>query len=84
MKITQRFCKNETMFIQAVNAIVVDGFDVFSICQSIDGVWHAWIRISDDSANARLDAAMRRGIDAFEKAERAIEREKGKRAASGA
>lgn len=76
MKITQRFCKGEIRFVNMVNCIVEDGFDVFSICQSLDGTWHAWIRISDDSQQVPLDVAMCRGFDEFHKAERAIEHQK--------
>lgn len=76
MKVTQRFCKNEVQFVHMVDAVVADGFDVFSVCQSLDGVWHAWIRISDDGQKQRLDAAVNRGFDSFRKVERAIERAK--------
>jgi hypothetical protein len=76
MKITQRFCKNEIQFVNMVDAIVADGFDVFSICQSLDGTWHAWIRISDEGQQEPLDVAMRRGFDEFHKVERSIEHQK--------
>ena len=72
MHVTQRFCKDEILFIHMLDAIVVDGFDVFSVCQSLDGGWHAWIRVETDGRDARLDAAVRRGFDAGAKAQRAI------------
>jgi hypothetical protein len=73
--ITQRFCHNEIQFIHLVNAIAADGFEIFSICQSLDGRWHAWIRTSEEYVQA-LDEAVKRGLDAHLQAERASARQK--------
>jgi hypothetical protein len=76
MHITQRFCKGEILFVYMVDAIAAAGFDVFSICQSTDGVWHAWIRVETLERDPRLEAAVNRGLDAGLKALRSTESEK--------
>jgi hypothetical protein len=73
MHITQRFCKGEIPFVYMVDAIAADGFDVFSVCQGIDGVWHAWIRVETLERDTRLEAAVNRGLDAGAKALHSIE-----------
>ena len=74
-KITTRSCKGLHQFEMMVNAIAVEGFDVFSTCQGVDGAWHAWIRISDGSDHSRLDAAMERASAAFDESVRSVERD---------
>ena len=76
MRVTQRTCKDEAKFIYMLDAIVADGFDVFSVCQSLDGVWHAWIRVEQDGRDARLDAAVRRGHASARRVLRTIDLQK--------
>jgi hypothetical protein len=76
MHITQRSCKGEIKFVYMLDAIAADGFDVFSVCQSLDGFWHAWIRVETLERDPRLEAAVNRGLDAGLKALRSTEPEK--------
>ena len=73
MHISQRYCKGEILFVHMVDAIAAAGFDVFSICQSIDGVWHAWIRVETLERDPQLEAAVNRGLDAGAKVQHSIE-----------